>query len=87
MTTPTTTYGFGTKLDLPFDEAVERVTAALKAEGFGKASASNIAASGAAMIRVPAGTNLARAVPFAMIVWRGQSRISSGSMGRNRSAS
>jgi uncharacterized protein (DUF302 family) len=28
-------YGFGTKLDLPFDEAVERVTAALKAEGFG----------------------------------------------------
>jgi uncharacterized protein (DUF302 family) len=28
-------YGFGTKLDLPFDEAVERTKEALKAEGFG----------------------------------------------------
>lgn len=30
-----TNYGFGTELDLPFDEAVERTTDALKAEGFG----------------------------------------------------
>jgi len=28
-------YGFGTTLDAPFAEAVERTTAALKAEGFG----------------------------------------------------
>lgn len=28
-------YGFGVDLDLPFDQAVEQVTAALKAEGFG----------------------------------------------------
>ncbi len=31
----TPAYGFGTNLDLPFTEAVEAVTAALKAEGFG----------------------------------------------------
>jgi uncharacterized protein (DUF302 family) len=29
------TYGFGTELDLPFDQAVERTKAALKTEGFG----------------------------------------------------
>ena len=28
-------YGFGTTIDLPLDEAIERTTAALKAEGFG----------------------------------------------------
>lgn len=31
----TTHYGFSVKLDLPYEEAVQRVTAALKAEGFG----------------------------------------------------
>jgi uncharacterized protein (DUF302 family) len=29
------TYGFGTELDVPFDEAIERTKAALKTEGFG----------------------------------------------------
>jgi uncharacterized protein (DUF302 family) len=31
----TGSYGFGTTLDLPFEQAVERTTEALKAEGFG----------------------------------------------------
>ncbi len=31
----TTTYGFGTRLDLPYEQAVPRVKEALKAEGFG----------------------------------------------------
>ncbi len=31
----TSTYGFGTTLDMPFEQAVERTTDALKAEGFG----------------------------------------------------
>lgn len=35
MSSTPTEYGFGTQLDLPFDQAVERVTEALKAEGFG----------------------------------------------------
>ena len=35
-TTPqTNSYGFGTTLDLPFEQAVERTKEALKAEGFG----------------------------------------------------
>lgn len=35
MDTATKTYGFGVELDLPYDQAIERVTAALKEEGFG----------------------------------------------------
>lgn len=31
----TSTFGFGTTLDLPFEKAVEQTTHALKAEGFG----------------------------------------------------
>ena len=32
---PTRTYGFGTRLDLPYAQAVDRVKAALKDQGFG----------------------------------------------------
>lgn len=32
---PATGYGFGTTLDVPFDQAITRVTEALKSEGFG----------------------------------------------------
>jgi uncharacterized protein (DUF302 family) len=35
VTTGRATYGFGTKLDVPFDAAVERTKEALKTEGFG----------------------------------------------------
>lgn len=35
MTKATTGYGFRTRLDLPYEQAVEKVTAALKTEGFG----------------------------------------------------
>lgn len=33
--TTSTNYGFGVTLNVPIDEAIERTTAALKAEGFG----------------------------------------------------
>jgi uncharacterized protein (DUF302 family) len=35
MATTVVDYGFGTKLSVPFEEAIPRVTDALKAEGFG----------------------------------------------------
>ena len=35
MAETTTTYSFKTKLEVPYDQAVEKVTAALKGEGFG----------------------------------------------------
>jgi uncharacterized protein (DUF302 family) len=35
MAETTSTYSFKTKLELPYDQAVEKVTAALKGEGFG----------------------------------------------------
>ncbi len=41
-TSQTSSYGFGTTLDLPFDEAVERTREALKAEGFGVLSTTDV---------------------------------------------
>ncbi len=35
MTQTTTDYGFRARLNLPYEQAIEKVTAALKAEGFG----------------------------------------------------
>ena len=35
MTQATTDYGFRTELNTPYEQAIEKVTAALKAEGFG----------------------------------------------------
>lgn len=35
MTQTTTDYGFRTRVNLPYEQAIEKVTAALKAEGFG----------------------------------------------------
>ena len=45
MTTTTHDYGFGTALDIPFEEAVVRTRAALKDEGFGVLSEIDVRAT------------------------------------------
>lgn len=45
MTTMTTNYGFGKTVSYAFDEAIQRVTAALQTEGFGILSDIDVAAT------------------------------------------
>ena len=45
MTQTTTGYGFRTRLNLPYEQAIEKVTAALKAEGFGVLSTIDVQAT------------------------------------------
>ena len=45
MTQSTTDYGFRARLNLPYEQAIERVTAALKAEGFGVLTEINMKAT------------------------------------------
>lgn len=52
VTTAAHTYGFGTTLDAPFEEAIERTKAALKEEGFGVLSEIDVQATLKAKIGV-----------------------------------
>jgi uncharacterized protein (DUF302 family) len=45
MTQSTTDYGFRTRLNIPYEQAIEKVTAALKAEGFGVLTEINMKAT------------------------------------------
>ena len=45
MTQTTTGYGFRTRLNLPYEQVIEKVTAALKAEGFGVLSTIDVQAT------------------------------------------
>jgi uncharacterized protein (DUF302 family) len=45
MTQSTTDYGFRVRLNLPYEQAIEKVTAALKAEGFGVLTEINMKAT------------------------------------------